>query len=154
MSGHDGLREALKEAIDWITKYEEALGHSYCDLNVGGGWAPEPPECTCGFGDMMDRWRAALAEPVQPETRHADHADVDETCAECWEDAYEGPEAGAAAIRSATPPASDLVGLDVERLARAIQVAIYDAPSDKGDLLGPLDNAEAIAAAYSADTQP
>jgi len=52
--------EALQEALDWIDKYEDALGHSYCNLNVGGGWAPQPVECTCGFSDKMAGWRATL----------------------------------------------------------------------------------------------
>ena len=54
----EGLRGALAETIDWITVNEDALGHGYCDLNVGGGWASD--ECTCGFDDKMARWRAAL----------------------------------------------------------------------------------------------
>jgi diaminopimelate decarboxylase len=54
--------EALREALEWIDKYEDAMGHSYCDLNVGGGWASD--ECTCGFAAKMDSWRAALDESV------------------------------------------------------------------------------------------
>lgn len=46
--------------------------------------------------------------------------------------------------------ATDHVGaLDVGRLATAIQHAVYEAPSEKGDLLGPMDNARDIAAAYA-----
>ena len=53
------LRAALTETLAHIDHYEDSMGHSYCDLNVGGDWASD--DCTCDFGAKRERWGAALA---------------------------------------------------------------------------------------------
>ena len=59
-----GLRAALRETLAHIDAYEDALGHSYCDLNVGGGWASD--DCTCGYSEKRERWQTALTTHVIP----------------------------------------------------------------------------------------
>jgi hypothetical protein len=51
------LRRFLRETVDHISAYDDALGHSYCDEQAGEGWP-----CSCGFDDKMERWRSLLAE--------------------------------------------------------------------------------------------
>jgi hypothetical protein len=73
VAANPGLREALREAIDYIRTYDDAIGHSYCNLNVGGGWAPDPPECTCGLDDKIARWEEALRAAIEGDTPVAEH---------------------------------------------------------------------------------
>ena len=54
------LREALAEAIHWVTTYDDTMGHGYYCATQSGEFGES---CTCGYDEMMDRWRAALATP-------------------------------------------------------------------------------------------
>jgi hypothetical protein len=111
MSGHDGLREALNEAArDAHALTVRLLRNPVCS----GPFETCPsPYCT--------RSRAALAEPVQPEDRACEAIAGSPRCYvhQSW-----WPH-GDERCRSATPPASDPVGLDVERLAEVLNTGRY-----------------------------
>jgi hypothetical protein len=143
MSGHDGLREALNEAArDAHALTVRLLRNPVCS----GPFETCPsPYCT--------RSRAALAEPVQPETAEEQWADLrreNDLLRDMLREAEER--------HHATPPAGDPVGLDVEAAADAAE--LHRIVSGRVDRMYTLSAERllpilALAAAYSdPDTQP
>ena len=68
------LREALTEAIHWVTTYDDTMGHGYYCATQSGEFGES---CTCGYDEMMDRWRTTLATPpaaldVEPTRQEVD----------------------------------------------------------------------------------